>query len=159
MPLAPPALVFDSPAIAAYLALVIALAVYLRTVSASLTTTIEALIANPGSRLWPIGSKHREDKIALLRSTRAVIQLIAPVVFVIAILGTARLLVWTLNVAFPAMIQREWVVWADIALAAILVVMITAMFIVHLRMSGRERPIREAMEASFELNDGDIRET
>jgi hypothetical protein len=123
------------------IAIVIALAAYLRSVSAEARNKIENIIAGKES-LWPITKPieaHTKERIRILNRTRNLIRWMTHVFFVFAVFVGARL---CLAVATPHL-NNAGVYAADIGFVAFLTLCILFMWIAH-------RYNRDADDANFE---------
>jgi Na+/melibiose symporter-like transporter len=138
---------FNSPASVTMLALIVALAVYLRQVSSTTQDRIEALLTSSADHvLWPRDERHTHDRIELLKNTRAIIERITPLVFATSVACALRVIVYAASSLpyYPSSWNGVFS-WIDIALASFVCTLIVGMWIAHSALKRKEKSVRRRM--------------
>jgi len=126
------------------LALVVALAVYLRNVSSNTQDNIEDILSD-SSKVWHKGENHTHRRLALLSNTRQNIEDLTPVMFALAVAFGLRVLAG----AFPLHWWQQYIVptfpWIDFSLLAFFIMTFAGMWRAHHKIKAKEIPIRHEM--------------
>jgi hypothetical protein len=152
--------IFSGPAIVTLLALVIALAVYLRAVFADTQDTIEDVLTDEKKHLFPKPDRHRE-KLKLLTTTNTYIEVITPYVFVFCVIIALRLIAATFIVVctsashaqhtgcYYSELTQCWLRSVDYFISIGLAVLILGMWAAHHFLKNVDKELRYGIYADF----------
>jgi hypothetical protein len=135
------------------MALLIALAVYLRQVSADTEDTIESLLSNTKS-LWPRSAEHTQKRIKLLTRVLNYIVAITPILFLMSFIISARLVagayfaactknIFSFCVDTMDILSSHVLMAVDCFITFVVLILIAGMWAMHSRLKRQEKPIRD----------------
>ena|SRR5207248_11377773 len=126
-----------------FLMFVMAMAAYLRQVSATARDKIELIEADKES-LWPCGDDHTTKRLEILQRTRYVIKVVTIIYFVIAFFVGLRLCLWIISPILPHF-GRGLFGLSDLVLVSVVIVSVAIMGFLHWYSRKRDDAVFEQM--------------
>jgi len=140
--------ILNSPGVFTLFATSLALAAFLRSLSADAQKSLENIMQGTAVDIWPRDAEFTKRKVNLLRATRIKLERITPWVFAYNILIGLRIFLYAI-IPLSSSYLKIFCSYFDITLASISLLGVCKMFVSYLELKNAEFAIRKEMEISF----------